>query len=775
MELTRREFLKIAGWTGLAFTSPFPLRKTSLVEAAEKWLSEPEQWVPTTCLLCPGRCGVLARVVEGYVVKLEGNPQHPINQGGLCPVGQAALHMVHHPDRIPGPMKRSGARGGGKWESIEWRSALDEVASRLKEIREENKPHTVAFMSGGLKEEETLKYVIDRLMRSYGSPNHFFEPSLQNGMPMGHFLTQGIQEPFAYDIERAHYILSFGASLLENWHSPSEAHRLYGYLRQGRPGPKAKFVQIEPRFSVTAAKSDQWVPIRPGTYGALALGIATILIKEGLYDKEFIEKKTFGFEGWVDENGKTHEGFKDVVLKTYKLDYVSEVTDVPISTLLQLARDFAHRKPAIAIADSGATSYSNGVSTALAIHCLNTLAGNIDSPGGVLIPQKIPFTKLPPPSLDKIAEEGLSQPRLKSLNEIGESPYPLQLLFLYRANPLFSALHPNEIRSAFGQIPFIVSFSSYWDETTLYADLVLPDATFLEKWQDAPTSSMSGLPIVGLVQPVARTSFKTMPIGEGLLTLAHRIGGTVEEAFPWKNFQEVLEWRISGVFEAKRGVFFTAQEETTQVRLLEERGWWVPPHTSLQEFWEGFKKQGGWWDPYYPFGERQRVYQTSSKKFEFFSKKAEGLFENHVFRFEKPYFEGDPETFPFYLIPFHLLALSAPEAVSSPWLLEILSVQNKVGWDSWAEIHPKDASTLGIRDGDWVWLVSPIGQHKVRARLYEGIYPKTVCLPFGLGHGGFGRYAKGIGVNPNDLIPARQEKLSGLPIQFGTRVQVRKA
>lgn len=788
MKLTRREFLELTGWMGVMLSSPFPLKKTPVVEAAERWLSQPEQWVPTTCLLCPGRCGVLARVVEGYVVKLEGNPQHPINRGGLCPLGQAGLHMVHHPDRIPGPMKRLGERGEGKWKRIDWRTALDEVAAALGQMRQGNEPHTVAFLSQGLREEDTLKHLIDRFMEAYGSPNHIVASDPEDGMPVAHYLSQGIHEPFAYDLERAQYILSFGTSLLEDWHSPCEAHRLYGYLRQGRPGPKAKFVQIEPRFSVTAAKSDQWVPLRPGTYGALALGIAYVLMKEGLCDKQFIDEKTFGFEDWTDAEGKTHQGFKEAVLKTYKPETVSEITDIPIPTLLQIAKDFARHKPSLAIADGGATLYSNGSSTAFAIHCLNALVGSIDSPGGVLIPQKVPLAKLPPPTLDEIAKQGLSRPRLDGAGETlfplskscpaylheaisKESPYPVKLLFLYRANPLFTAPNPQKSQSAFQKIPFIVSFSPYWDETTQKADWVLPDATFLEKWQDAPTTSMAGLPVMGLVQPVAETPYETRHTGEVLLELARRLEGSVRDSFPWKNFQTVLEERLKGIFAAERGTLFTGEEETVQVRLFEERGWWVPSFGAWGKFWEDFRKRGGWWDPHYPFAETRKVYQTPSRKFEFYSQ----TFHSFVPHFESPKFEGSPAEFPFYLNPFRLLVLSAPEAASSPWLLEALSVQNGVGWDSWVEINPKTAASLGIREGDGVWVVSPSGKLKLRAKLYEGAGPEVVNIPLGLGHDGFGRYAGGIGVNPNILIPDAQERLSGHPVRFGTRVKVFKA
>ena len=165
-------------------------------------------------------------------------------------------------------------------------------------------------------------------------------PDLESRALVGR-CTQGRSAPFAFDFENSNCILSFGSPLLEASISPVRMLRTYGHLRQERPGPKAKIIQIEPRFSLTAAKADEWVPINPGTEGALALGIAYVLIREGLYDRSFVENHTFGFEDWQDAEGKTHIGFKKLVLQEYNVDAVARVTGVPVATVLRIAKEFA--------------------------------------------------------------------------------------------------------------------------------------------------------------------------------------------------------------------------------------------------------------------------------------------------------------------------------------------------------------------------------------------------------------------------------------------------
>ena len=220
------------------------------------------------------------------------------------------------------------------------------------------------------------------------------------------YLTQGIYSSPAYDFENARYILSFGSGLLESYWSPVQALSAYGHFRRGNPERRGKLVQIEPRLSITGIKADEWIPIQPGTEGMLALGIANMMIKEGLYNKDFVSTFSFGFENWTDASGKEHLGFKEFVLSEYDPDVVARRTGVPIDSIIRLAREFASNQPSLAI------GYRDRPFHQMAVSILNGLVGNIDTSGGVLIPRNTflfnpfpPLKKIPSPKKESIWRE----------------------------------------------------------------------------------------------------------------------------------------------------------------------------------------------------------------------------------------------------------------------------------------------------------------------------------------------------------------------------------
>ncbi|MBI3988394.1 MAG: molybdopterin-dependent oxidoreductase, partial [candidate division NC10 bacterium] len=334
------------------------------VQEEERGFPGVEEWVTSTCGQCPAGCGIRVRVVDGKAVRIEGNPFHPVNRGGLCPKGVAGLQVLYNPDRLKGPLRRAGARGGGQWEPISWGEGIKTVVAKLALLRERGEPHRLMILSG--RSEGLLHRLLARFAEAFGSPNSL--NFVAEAPRPANFFTQGITEPFAYDLERTGFLLSFGYPLVEGGASPVRQMRAYGLLRQGRPGHRARIVQVESRLSLTAAKADKWVPVKPGTLGALALGIAHILVKEGLYDKAFVEEFTFGFEDWKDRDGRWHLGFKRMVLEEYPPSVVSELTGVPLKTIIQLAREFSSAKPALAIGDRDGGASSNETYAQMAIH-----------------------------------------------------------------------------------------------------------------------------------------------------------------------------------------------------------------------------------------------------------------------------------------------------------------------------------------------------------------------------------------------------------------------
>jgi anaerobic selenocysteine-containing dehydrogenase len=739
-------------------------------------------------------------VIEGRAVKIEGNPLNPNNQGRLCPRGQAGLQILYNPDRIKGPLRRVGERGSGQWQSISWDEAFRLVADKLRELREKGQSHSLVFMHGA--KPGPMQDLIARFCQAFGTPNVVEVSSSDGSSPLVNYLMQGWRAPAGYDWESTNYLLSFGTPLLEAWQPSVRMLRAYSRLRRGRPGVRAKIVQIEPRFSITAAKADEWIPINPGTEGALALSMARVIIEEGLYDREFIENHTFGFEDWTDEDGNEHIGFKTLVLKGYSPGTVSAVTGIPMETIKRVAREFAATKPAVAIGEVG--WQTNGLFTQMAIHALNALVGSIDVPGGVVKQEVPPFAPWPDPVEDGLTERGLSKPRLdragtaryplangvyQALPEsiLADDPYPANAILLYQANPLFCSPDPDRFYRAFQKVPLIVSFSPFMDDSTSFADLVLPDHVYLEKWVSDVLLPSLGYPVLGLGQPVVQPLYDTKDTGDVLIELARELGGAVAQSFPWPSFEELLRFSLRGIFEAERG----------SIRA-----------ESFGQFWDEFQERGVWSASPYRFGEWERVLTTPSGKFEFYSQNLkhnlEALAEGEAVQkgtaaeeelekilqglglqargdelymphYESPTWVGEESEYPFHLNVYQLMALYDGRVANSPWLQEIAGLHIKEMWGNWVEINPETARELGIADGDLVWVESPLGRIQTRARLYPGAMPEVVNMPLGQGHTAYGRWAKGRGTNPKRIIGNEYDYLGGLAAWSSTRVRIYKA
>jgi anaerobic selenocysteine-containing dehydrogenase len=793
MKINRRQLLKIIG--AATFGMALPEELLHALPKEGEWIPYEEYWSTGICLQCPSGCGLRIRSVNHWPVKLEGIKDYPMNKGRLCPKGQSGLQVLYDPDRIRHPLKRKGKRGEGNWEKISWEEGIGLVTQRLKALRQEGKPHHLIVLGGRYRGH--MADLMSRFMEAYGSPNHLANPARgSEGILKGHFFTMGVKDFFAIHWEEVNYVLSFGSSLLEASRPSMRNLWGYGFIRRGRPGFRGKIVQIEPRFSVTASKADQWIPIQPGTDGALALGIAHWIIKEKKYDRSFIDRYTFGFEDWKDSDGKSHMGFKTLVLNEYSPKKVSSLTGAPEELIVQVAQEFSSHQPSIALTGRGVGMQTNGTYSQMAVDSLNALVGSIDHRGGLLLQKKPPYQKWPSLQKDGISEKGLSQPRVDGAGSLPfpfsvelpsalperiqkEDPYPTDTLFLYYTNPLFSLPEPEKFRNALEKIPFIVSFSPFMDETTMFSDLVLPDGTYFERWQDDPVEPGLGFPMFGLRSPALdKPLYDVRNTGDVIIQIASGIGGSVGKSFPWKDFQGALKDAIKGVFTTKRGSIQTKD---------------------FDEFWKTLIERGGWWDFTYPFGEWREKFNTPSGKFEFYSlmlerglkegskKSSKGLDQilqemrieargDKVFlpHFEKPRWVGEDQEFPFHLIHYKLMTTAEGRGANQPFLQEIFGPHIKEKWDSWVEINPETAQKRGIKDGDLVWVESKAGKVKAKARLFPGTRTNCVHIPYGQGHKAYGRWAKGRGINPNDLLVREYDYLGGFLSYFSTRVKVYK-
>jgi len=541
--MKRREFIKLLGGTttftlaygyGL-FPPPEGFGKAEALKIGEEniFLHPPEEkWVPSVCRQCQGGCGILVRTIGDRAVKIDGNPLHPINRGRLCARGQAGLQLLYNPDRIQGPLARKGERGEDAWESITWDEALATLEEKLKTLRSKKQPESLVMLSGS--RQGLAGMATSRFMEAYGSPNLI---TLQNDRSRGLIpaieLMQGSQAGITYDIEDANYILSFNSGLLEDHWSPVQLYQAYGKFRRGRKEFRGKLVQVETRLSVTGAKADQWLPVNPGTEGILAMGIASALIIEKRYDEQFLREKTFGFEDWTDSKGILHPGFKSLVIQEYPLEQVEKTTGVPRDTIPRIAREFANLGPAIAIGNDASGVGNPGIYNRMAIHALNALVGNFQKDGGIRSNAKAPDISFEPYTRDAIAKQGLSKLRIDGKGQgryslAGDLPEnlpdhilehpsdPVEILLLHHANALYDSTEPKRLQAALKEVPFIASFSSFMDETTQYADLILPDSTYLEKWDLDSTYTLKGNPVVNVSRPVLPPVFDTRDTAEVL-------------------------------------------------------------------------------------------------------------------------------------------------------------------------------------------------------------------------------------------------------------------
>jgi len=787
--LTRREFIKlttaavgsvavIGGLQSLRKNQDVKITPSSLVTSTDETI------VPGVCLLCPSGCGILTRVADGHAVKLEGNPMHPINQGALCPKGQAAPELLYNPDRLAGPMRRVGPRGAGEWESISWDEAVKSVSKSLNAVRQAGHPERAVLMHGEATGQ--LGSFLERFMQAVGSPNTVSRESLNvAAAKLGVYLTQGIYQTPVYDLENSNYILAFGAGLLEAGPVPQRIVSGFSFLRQGRSN-RGKVVVIDPRQGVSGAKADEWIPIVPGTDAALVLSIANVIIQSGLIDSTFINNYCFGFEDFADEAGeKLIKGFKTFVLENFAPEDVAEITGVPSTTIARLAGEFAGSQPAVAILPGKGGLLNGtfgGVYTAMAVHMLNALVGSIDVPGGVLTQRYPLLPDWPDLELDSIAQKGCGKERVDGAgtrypfarhayqavaDHILEG-YPVETLFLYDANPVFEVPGGARFIEAFDKVPLIVSFSSFMDESAQFADLVLPEPTFLERYEDHYLDGL-GYPGVGLRQPVIQLRHDTLSVGDFFLQVASEMGGSVARAFPWKTYEDVLKFRLKDV--------------GTDWNTLKELGVWMTPSYRYarkgDENWVaeviGQDRRYAPRDGYFDFYSREMFCVLGGLDQDQLA--AFGLSQNSeqvpLPGYEATAFIGSENDYPFMLNVITLMSLGPYSAAANmPTLQEISGMTVGERWDSWLEMNPETAHGLGLHDKDLVWVESPFGKLKTKMRFVKALRPDVVNLPYNQGHTAVGRWAKDRGVNGLEILNPASEPLSGLAAFTNTRVKV---
>jgi molybdopterin-containing oxidoreductase family iron-sulfur binding subunit len=483
--MNRRRFLRVLGVSG-GGAAVMSGCSTENVEKLIPYLVPIEDQVPgqatyyaSTCRECPAGCGVHVRVLDGRAVKVEGNPDHPVNRGRLCARGQAALQGTYNPDRIRGPLARAAS---GDFEPITWDDALGRVATRLAS----DAGAGLWFLTGN--EEGTLADLVREWLDAFGSGNHLvFEPFGYEALRRANLDVFGVDALPSYRLADARYVLSFGADFLDTWLSPVSQTRGFVTLHAWREGRMGRYVHVEPRMSMSAMSADEWVAPTPGTEGLVALTLAHVVLNH--------------------HAGRAPADAQRLrpLLAAYEPEATAGRTGVSAETCHRLARAFA-AEPSVALPGGVGTQHPDAHVTAAAVNLLNYVAGNVG--------RTVAF------GAAVNAAGGSRYERLVAFAAAAQAG-EVRALFLHGANPVYASPPGLGLAEALARVPFKVSFSRFLDETTRLADVVLPDHDPYEQWNDF-------IPQVGvraLQQPVMQPVFDTRQTGDVLIDLARRAGG----------------------------------------------------------------------------------------------------------------------------------------------------------------------------------------------------------------------------------------------------------
>ncbi len=786
--------------------------------------------VPSICGQCPSRCAILGYLDNGRLVKIEGQPSSIRNQGKVCAKGQTGVAKVYDPDRIMSPLKRTGKRGEGQWQKISWDQALAELGARLKKLRDDGRPEKFVFHHGWIS-TSAEKLIDDAFLAGYGTASIIKQTCQhQSARRTAQELTWGGATD-NWDLEHARYVLNFGSNVLEaHTNFVSLAKRLVAASVEN----KMTMVTFDVRLSNTAANSDRWVPIKAGTDLAVVLAMCNVIMSEDLYQGD---GAAFLDYCRTSADIKASRADKIAALNTHLSEYTpkwaSEISGVPADQIIQIARQFATAKPACVISSRGAAAHYNGVDMERAIQMLAAITGNIDNPGGrcrAVTPQwrYPPGPKNKPEGrklgfIDDIAktaalvEFGAGHNVLRRIKDSAERP---GVYMWYHHNPAYANSDCQttvDILKDETVLPYTVAVTPFYDETAALADLILPDATYLERYDIEESVAAGQVAEYALRQPLVA------PQGES------------------RDFKDVC-CELAKMLEIKLGFksgedFVKKACKLTRIVKKKARGF------------RGLKETGVWHDakalPAYD-GYRQAVDEKALGADGVIGDAASGVYWNwktagveseaqardagygatpgaaagyvgqqvadRVVRGFEPgvlnksgFFELYSPTLalPGYVaIPDHV-AMKEDQLILTTFKLnvQVLSNTGNGGWlneihhDNPLWINPVTAAARGIAEGDAVTVTSRIGKVAAVAMVTPTMAPGVVGLASHLGRWEGGRYAAGKrapygvdddhhdheqwwpagGVHANWIIPDSPEPVSGQQCWMDTVVTVRRA
>lgn len=646
-----------------------------------------EQVVRSNCRGCHGGCGVLVHVRDGVITKLEGDPDFPTNHGTMCSKGLAFKQLVYHPDRLKYPMKRAGKRGEGKWERITWDEALDTIASKLQQVKRDYGAESIALGQGTSREGEAF---LARFANLTGTPNIFAAGHFCYLSRVGASLITCGNLPIADYDGNPKCVMVWASNIM--WTNPDEytGENLARVLAQG-----TKLIVVDPRLTYQASRADIWLKLRPGTDAALALGMANVIIGEELYDREFVQKYVHGWDRFVER------------VREYPLDKVEEITWVPAEQIREAARLFAQTKPA---------TIQWGVPIEQGINCIDAdrllidlvaITGNLDVPGGAVLfrPPKgqtiSEFTyhrNLAPEQKAKYlggakyklaAMIGLVPEKMVWDAILTGKPYPIKAIVIHGSNPVVTRANAREAYEALSQVEFLEVGDFFLTPTAELADIVLPVSTWLEADYAGGFFFRHGylFPRRKIVQiGECKSDFEIFN------ELGRRMGQKEWGATYLEDLDTIVRPSGRNWADVRDMPYLRGDVE---YRKHEKKGFSTPTK-KFELYCTTFEKWG-----YDPLPQYKEVPESPVSRPEVAK--------------EYPYILMAGQRTPVFFHSEHRMI---------PWLRELHP-------DPIAEIHPQVAEEHGVKDGDWVYIESPRGRIKHRARVTPTIDPRLVAIQHG--------------------------------------------
>lgn len=731
VRISRRDFVKASAAIGAAAAIGLGAEAREWPNVFAEATAAPSgtKMIYTACGVCSAGCAEIAKVENDKLVELTGNPDDQISGGVLCVKGYAGRELLYDPDRLKYPMKRTNPEKGKgvdpKWVRISWDEAFEITGKKLREIYDKDGPNAIVFFG-------RPKPWPVHLTKSIGTANHVVHITTcyATHEAVWNATVTGGGRNWTKDLGESDYVLSFGWDACGKAKNP-QARPLMEALSGG-----ATLVVFDPRLSTTAAHANEWIPIKPGTDLAVALAMIHVIVNEELYDKEYVENYTHGFDEL-----KAH-----VNKEGYTPEWAEGISEVPAETIRKIARDFASAdNPVIPThkRDAAGPNYRNSWRLCHALICLNALVGAIDSTGGEVIERKpsVPgiTTVFDVPAYPKSKEELMAEVRIdgmekfpilhKTAGGIGKGimqtpaenilegkPYPVKAAIVWKQN-ILAFPNPDRVVEAFKKLDFVVVSEIYPNEMAQMADVVLPEPTYLEKSGVAVRSYFAKYPQVAAKQPVVKTLYETKGLGGQTLGILKAMG---------------LNQYVDGI---SGGKLIDAQCEALGVT------------------WDELKAKGLWDDrENKPFKEHEKLgkLKTPTGKIEFYGTTLEKYGYDPMPKWQ------EKRDMPSTEYPFYYLIYRKPFAKMTE--NQNLSVMDELRPENGVLMNTRAAKELGIHDGDYVYVESRAGKVRIKAELTEGIRPDCVAIDHGYGH-----WSKELtvtynkGANDGDLIPIRRE------------------